>query len=81
MKNGYLPSGREGVLSYIDHFLLKDIAGLFRKAFANELVVGLDLGHITSVTRNHCALTRLRTLQAIKTLVIKAQLTLKDMSV
>ena len=81
MKTGYLPSGREGVVSYIDHFLLKDIAGLFCKAFANELVVGLDLGHIAGVARNHCALTRLRTLQAMKSLVITALLTLKDMSV
>ena len=81
MKTGYLPGGREGVLSYIDHFLLENIAGLFCKSFANELVVRLDLRHIAGVARNHSALTRLGTLQAIKTLVITAQLTLKDMSV
>ena len=65
MKSRYLPCGREGILSYIDHGLLEDITGLLRQAFTNELVVGFDLWYIASVARDHGTLSGLRTLQAI----------------
>lgn len=48
-----LPCAWKVVLSYVEDLFAEDLARLFCDAFADEIVVGFDSGHVPWVARNH----------------------------